>query len=329
MKLNVNDWLSKEEIKDLVQKSDWKASLEVLKTWGTIGLTFLIAGYFPNIFTILLAVLILGSQQLACAIIMHDGSHRAMFHSNQLNDFVANWLGGYPVFNDAERYRPYHLKHHTNTGTFKDPDISLVKGYPTTVGSFLRKVFRDIAGLTGLKIQAGIFLMNIGYLKYTTAGMFEKLNVKGKNLLYFIKNGFHHYWKPLLANLLMLGILWLCGAAWLYLLWLVALFTSFNFFIRIRSIAEHSMVPDQEDEISNTRTTNASWLEAFLFAPHFVNYHLEHHLLMTVPPYNLPKLHRIIKKKGFFDQGTLAQSYWDVIKMAASKNKEKMQPHVQ
>ena len=52
------------------------------------------------------------------------------------------------------------------------------------------------------------------------------------------------------------------------------------------------MMPDPADDLRNTRTTLARWWERLLIAPNRVNYHLEHHLLMTVPHYNLPRMHR-------------------------------------
>ena len=81
-------------------------------------------------------------------------------------------------------------------------------------------------------------------------------------------------------------------------------------------MAEHAMVEDTEDTLRNTRTTYANWFEKLLFAPHHVNYHVEHHLLMSVPPYNLPKMHRLLKERGFYKEGLLEQGYWDIVKMA-------------
>jgi len=52
------------------------------------------------------------------------------------------------------------------------------------------------------------------------------------------------------------------------------------------------MVPDPLDPLRNTRTDAARWWERLLVAPNRVNFHLEHHLLMTVPHHNLPRLHR-------------------------------------
>jgi len=252
---------------------------------------------------------------------MHDASHRALFRSTMLNDFAGNWMGGYPVFNDCHRYRPYHLKHHVNTGTSKDPDLSLTTGYPTTLKRFVRKMLRDILGATGLKAQIGTFLMNAGYIEYTGSGLIIKINQEGRSKFDIVKKAFYYYSGPLLANLILFVVLWVSGNAWLYLLWIGAMLTTYNFSLRIRSMAEHSMVEDSTDPMKNTRTTYANWLEQVLFAPHHVNYHNEHHLLMTVPPYNLPKMHKMIKAKGFYDNGLLESNYWTIIKMAIQGKK--------
>ncbi len=327
MQTNVNDYFSKEEILALTTRSNWRGAWEIAKTWGMIALTFALVARFPNPFTIILALFVLGGRQLACAIIMHDASHRALFKTKQLNDWVGNWLGAYPIFNDTQRYRPYHLKHHVNAGTHKDPDLSLTKGYPTTIKSFLRKLFRDLSGSTGVKSQIGVFYMNIGYIKYTAAGVIERLSQEGRGFGDKFRQGFHYYWRPILVNVLLWFVLWLSGAGWLYLLWVGSLLTTYNFSLRIRAIAEHSMVPDQSDPHQNTRTTYARWWEKILFAPHHVNYHAEHHMLMTVPPYHLPKMHRMLKERGFYEKGVLAQNYWDVIKLAVSRRPEVSHPH--
>src|SRR5260221_11291762 len=46
---------------------------------------------------------------------------------------------------------------------------------------------------------------------------------------------------------------------------------------RIRNIAEHAVVPDNDDPWRNTRTTLAGPLTRLVLAPYRVNYHLEHH----------------------------------------------------
>ena len=92
------------------------------------------------------------------------------------------------------------------------------------------------------------------------------------------------------VNALLWAGLALAGIWWAYpLLWLVPLLTWMMVITRIRNIAEHAVVPDSNDPLRNTRTTEANLLERTFIAPYFVNYHLEHHLLFYVPCYNLPQ----------------------------------------
>jgi fatty acid desaturase len=71
--------------------------------------------------------------------------------------------------------------------------------------------------------------------------------------------------------------------------------------------------------LRNTRTTLAAWWERLLVAPNRVNFHLEHHLLMTVPHHNLPALHQILRARGAIDAGCLAPNYAAVLRLAASR----------
>jgi fatty acid desaturase len=50
-----------------------------------------------------------------------------------------------------------------------------------------------------------------------------------------------------------------------------------------------------------------------------VNYHVEHHLLMYVPCYNLPAFHKLLLAKGFGPRMEIQPDYVTVLKMAASK----------
>lgn len=324
IEVDVYKYLSKEEIKGLLKKNNLRAAFEVFDTWFWIAFAFALAGLFPNVLTIIIALFILGGKQLACAIIMHDASHHALFETRKQNEFFGSWFGAYPIFHDLIRYRPYHLKHHVTTGTAADPDLPLTKGYPATKGSISRKFSRDLSGLTGLKANAGLTAMHLGFLQYHLGGMIIKIDQTGRTLVDIVKTAFKNLWGAVMANLILLGILWACGAPWLYLLWIGAYFTTYNFCLRVRSISEHSIVANSEDNRANSRTTYANFIERMLFAPHYVNYHAEHHLLMTVPPYNLPKMHRIIKERGYFETGLLEPNYLRVVKLAASGKKSRV-----
>lgn len=316
----LHQYITKDELKEIMQKSNWKAALEVANTWGWIAFAFALAGMYPNPLTIIIALFILGGKQLGCAIIMHDCSHDSMFTTRSLNNFFGNWFGAFPILHDLHKYRPYHVQHHMYTGLVEDPDVSLTKGYPTTAISMTRKFLRDLLGATGIKGVLGVLAMHMGILKYNLGGLVIRLSQKGRKLTEFIATSAKSLAGPVAANLILLGILWLTGHPWLYLLWVGAILTTYNFSLRVRSMAEHSMVDDLENPHKNTRTTYANFFERILFAPHHVNYHAEHHLCMGAPSYNLPKMHDILLERGFYKEGTLEFNYWDVVKRAVTSS---------
>ena len=309
-------YLTKEEIKTVMQKSDIKAWFEIFHTWAFIAFAFALVGFFPNPFTILISLFILGGKQLACAIILHDCSHDSMFTSSKVNQLVGNWFGAYPILHDIDKYRPYHIQHHINTGLNQDPDVSLTTGYPTTRLSMARKFMRDMFGPTGLKGNIAIIMMQMGILKYALNGKAEWVSLKQKSIFEVTATAIKNLAGPIASNLILFAILFAFGQPWLYLLWVGALLTTNNFSLRVRSMAEHSMVQDRTNPQQNTRTTYANFIERILFAPHHVNYHSEHHLCMGAPCYNLPAMHKILLQKGYYQNGTMELSYSSIIKRA-------------
>ena len=310
----LREYISNDELKTLMQKTDWKAFLEIADTWFWIAFAFALPALYPNVLTVIVSLFILGGKQLACAIIMHDCSHDSVFTSRKLNAFVGNWLGGYAVLNNLEQYRPYHREHHTYTGLENDPDLNLVKGYPTTKISMSRKFLRDLSGATGIKSNIAVIAMHLQILSYNLGGVVKRLFLPWtkERVITSIKN----LAGPLAFHLILLAILFAVGKPWLMLLWIGAQLTTYNFCLRVRSISEHSVVGEQTNPHKNSRTTYANFIERMLFAPHHVNYHAEHHLCMGIPPYNLPAMHKLLLERGFFKEGSLKPNYLEVVKMA-------------
>ena len=73
------------------------------------------------------------------------------------------------------------------------------------------------------------------------------------------------------------------------------------------------------DPLRNTRTTVARWWERLLVAPNCVNFHLEHHLAMTVPHYRLRRMHRLLRERGVLAEACVTRSYLAVLQRAASR----------
>jgi len=309
-------YLNQEERKALLRKSDFLALSSVTIHYAMIALAFAVAYIWPNPLTIILALWILGGQQLACAILMHDTSHYALFRSKRINDIIGQWLGAYPVFNNMRAYRGYHFKHHISNGLEDDPDLLLTRGYPTSRKSMLRKFFRDLSGQTGARALYGLILMHLGYLRYNLGGRIERVDQSARSWVIFWLAFRQNLLGPLLANLLLFLLFSLLASPWLYLLWIAAYLSTFQFCLRVRSMAEHSVVDDRENPYRNTRTTRANLLERLLFAPYNVNYHAEHHMLMGVPSYHLPRMHRLLRQRNYYERGVYAPGYLSVIQNA-------------
>ena len=298
------DALSRDEVRDLLELSDWRSWVSIVLDWGLVFAAMALVAAVPHVLTVLLALFVIGARQLGFAVLMHEAAHRTLFRSRALNDWVGNWLCAYPVWADLFPYRPYHLQHHAKNWTDHDPDLPLATKHPVTRASMLRKVWRDLSGQVGWKRVRAILRRDLK----ADDGMHTSRPESGwKNLRGVV-----------VTNAVLLGGLAALGHPELYLLWIGAWLTTYSLVTRIRSIAEHSMVPEPTDELRNTRTTIARWWERLLIAPNRVNYHLEHHLLMTVPHYNLPRMHQLLRDRGVLDSACVDVGYSGVLRRAAS-----------
>jgi fatty acid desaturase len=102
------------------------------------------------------------------------------------------------------------------------------------------------------------------------------------------------------------------------LLWLVPLATWYQLVTRVRDIAEHALASEDDDPLRNTRTVLAGFLARTFVAPYWVNYHLEHHLLVFVPCWKLREAHALLVAKGYRPRMEVSPSYAAVIRRATS-----------
>lgn len=287
------------------ERHDWKGLLLVAHAWVVIFGAMAFVAWWPNVLTWLIAAAVIGGRQLGLAILMHDGAHGLLLRDTTWNMRLSQWLCGWPIGADTLSYRRYHLKHHARTQQEDDPDLILSAPFPVTQKSFRRKLFRDITGQTAFAQRSAQIIAGLGTSKQTLAERFEHAKLK--------LGGFA------LANVTLLAILSAAGHWWLYpLLWVVPLMTTFQLFLRLRNIAEHAMVGDKDDPFRHARTTLAGPIARMFVAPYWVNYHVEHHLFMWVPCYNLPTLHRLLREGPHGDDLLVSQGYADVFRLVAS-----------
>lgn len=306
-------WLqhfSTEEVRDLRALSDLRGWATVLVNYGLIALAMAMVAWAPNPFTITLALFVIGARQLGLAVVMHESAHRTLFTNRALNDWAGNWLAAYPIYLSAEMYRAHHLEHHAKTWTEGDPDLPLATPFPVSKASMARKVARDLFGITGLKQLIGttVLVVRVCRGREVASGTLP-LRLQRRPAIRMVVG-------TLVTNLMLLGLLWALGHPLLYLLWAGAWLTTNKLVARIRAIAEHAVVPDPTEPMGQTRTVRAGWLARLFIAPNRVQYHLEHHLLMTVPHYNLPRFHRMLAERGLLEGACVADGYAQVLRQA-------------
>lgn len=319
MKTTANTWLSREEIRELMTPSDARGLLSVATTWGLIALSFAALLYVPiRPLAWVLAVVLIGGRQLALAILMHECAHGSLFRTRWMNEHLGKWLIAAPMWLQLADYRRHHLKHHAHTSLEGDPDLGLVTPFPTTRWSLARKFLRDLTGLAFLRRTVAVLLMDAGVLTYSASTGQQRV-VPRPPVSSMLKALLVHTGPMVVTNVALWGVLAALGHGWLYLGWVIANATTFSLFLRIRSIAEHAVTEASDDPLRHTRTTQAGLLARLTVAPHHVNYHLEHHLLPTVPHYRLKRLHALLWERGAGPQANTASGYLEVLKLASSQ----------
>lgn len=320
MKNTASQFLSNEQIRYLSQASNWAGIRGVGHQWLWIFAAFALVAVYPNVITVLVALIVIGTRQLGLAIAQHDGAHRSLARSTWLNTLLGQWFSAAPVAQNMQWYRIHHLRHHGHTGTERDPDQRLSSGFPVSKTSMRRKFLRDVSGLTGLKSLVGSLAMLAGLYRYdVSGGPLEKIN-RNEPLSSRLAIAFKGLAPFFVMNGLLFILLSVLSSGWLYLLWLGGMLFVYPWVLRVRSMAEHAMTPDYDDALNNSRTTYGKWWEKVLYAPLNVNYHLEHHMLSNVPYNRLPEMHKMLAEAGAFEiTSCIEQTYGDVIAKMTAK----------
>lgn len=289
--------LSPADIKRVTTRNNYRAALILTYDWLLITGAFMLAARFPSILSVLAATFVIGARQLALGIIVHETGHQSFFQHKSANELVGSWLSGYWIFSSQRNYMKGHIQHHRLAGTTQDPDLKNYQAYPVSKDSFKRKVFRDLSGQTGWRR-----LKSIG----RSIRNYRNLDVESQKA---VRGG-------LIVNLALLGLFIYLQVAWLMLIWIGAFATTHMLCTRLRQVAEHAAVPDlyDKDARQNTRTLKTDWWERLLIAPHQISFHMEHHLMPSVPMYHLPLLHRLLAEQGYFKNMTFTRGFIPLFK---------------
>ncbi len=318
--------------------SPWRGIGLVTHAWAIVALAAFGGAWAWEVHWLLglvvtpLALAIIGGRQLGLAILMHDAAHGLLHADRKLNNWLGQWPSGAVTGSDLQAYRAYHLTHHKFTQQPEDPDLSLSKPFPTSRDSLRRKAIRDLTGQTFFKQRSHQFAAAWRGVKAmlvresgdgsrdTSAGRAFNLqsrsgidapvaNVDGA------KTTARTVGRFVLVQLVVLAISLIAWGWMPFLLWIAALATTFQLFLRVRNIAEHACTTTgSDDPFTHARTTYANWIERATVAPYWVNFHSEHHLFMGVPCYNLPRAHALLGKGDYHSRMTIEPGYLSLLR---------------
>ncbi len=295
-------YFSPDEWADLSARSSWRGLWLVAHCWGVIALAMVVGVLWPV--TIPLGIVVVGARQLGLFILMHDAAHAHLHPTRRVNDWLATWL----CSGDIRQYRPYHLTHHRYVQQAEDPDLVLSAPFPITRRSLARKVVRDLTGQTFFKQRFGHIAKRV------------KTRAAGESALRIVGEELAKDRRFLIGNALGLAVFAVAGYWWVWVvLWLVPMATWLQLVSRVRNIAEHALIDqDQRDPLRQARTTRVGLIERIVVAPYWVNYHCEHHLFTNVPCWNLPRAHAVLARRGTLPSMELQSGYLSMLESATA-----------
>jgi fatty acid desaturase len=234
----------------------------------------------PAWYTFVLAFLLVSARHQALLNLEHEAIHGKLVAGRRGNALIGRWLCAAPVGSPFEASRARHLSHHRLLATDEDPDHDLHAGPGKRTRGGLFKHFAG--GLVGG--YAGMVLMGPPRKEGGPAAPGSRRRDAQSIAL---------------AQIALWGAFTLAFDWWVYpALWLAPLVTVTVLGHLIRSFVEHAITDDELPEHGNRLITiPAPFVERFMWAPYWMNYHAEHHLLPSVPAPRLKELHARLQKR--------------------------------
>jgi fatty acid desaturase len=290
--------LPKELVQQLTRRSAWRATFAVLEDFAVLAAAIALGlAYWPNPLVLVPAIIVIGTRQHALFIIAHDAAHYLLYERRWLNEVVGRTCAMVQGLSMCT-YRVIHRLHHNNLYGALDPDTALHGGYPRGRMYLIKKLAKDLSGITAWKTYA-YFLGGAPGLNTATNLAVRPLDDTSAKLR---SEARHDRNAVIFLHVMVLLLFAISGYLLQYLvLWVLPLVTVVQAILRLRAIAEHGATTDFSSPLTAARTNlGPAWLRWLIF-PHNVNYHVEHHLYASVPQYHLPRLHQEMTRRGVLE----------------------------
>lgn len=293
--------LSAQELAMLAKMEPSRVAFDFTVTLALILAIPIAYRYMPNPVTFVVCVLASLHVFNRLASLIHMSDHNALLPGPRANSILGSFAAFFMGYT-RHGHRAVHQEHHLHLNTPEDPDK--IWGVP-------EERTRDV------------FAKWISDLLFSSAA---------RRLLQYVQPRRRRQRMPAADPVLLRAVRairlqlpvfpvqlflvayyhWVIGWQYYILFYVLPILTLYPAIIRLRSVVEHSFeigyVPQSPDQCFVIRSTNANLFERLIIAPLNGEYHLEHHLLPTVPYYKLPAARKIIESKGV--QVPLADGYF-------------------
>ena len=271
--VNPRQILPADDLKRLNDRSNWKGMLQFISHLAVIGLSgYLWATQRPQWAIAVPALVIYGFSLATMFAAVHECAHRTAFASNWLNDGLG-WVAGVLSFYNCAFYRRYHKWHHRYTQIpGKDPELDDPK--PTTFLEYLWQVsglpwwWGKVKG--HWRVATGD-MADMPYMPETAYGVVMRAT-----------------WLQLGVYAIAIVVSLIAHQPWFWLYWVLPLAVG-QPLLRMILFAEHTGCAQEDNPLTNTRTTLTIWPIKLLMWN--MPFHAEHHLYPSIPFHWLPEAH--------------------------------------
>lgn len=265
-------------IRALSKRSDARGMMRAVVHLATIAATGTLVWFaLPHWYLLVPAMFLHGCTLVTNFAPMHECVHRTAFATPVLNE-IYGWVAGLLSFYNFTFYRYFHTWHHRYTqDPARDPELIEPKARN------MREYFREIVGYnwwiyrprTFSKMMTG----RMGDMPFIPADARRRIMISATAQV----------------GVYVLGLTAAALGYPYFLYWWLLPMLLAQPFLRFLLIAEHTGCTVDENGLTNTRTTLASFPIRLLMWN--MPYHAEHHLYPSIPFHQLPVAHRELKAK--------------------------------
>lgn len=276
----------KQEIDTLLVLDNWHGIVALLEDYFFIGISIFVT-YWISWYFYPLAILIIGARQRALATILHESAHGVLVKNKYLNFILGSFFSGYLILQTMTSYKESHIRYHH--GHFGDPEQD--SDYKFMVQE----------GLYNENITPKNFIIQNVYLPMILSKLPKYLHSLFLNRFWNTKCKENFIILFFLLAIILICIYYNWGKL-IIIFWLIPYFTTFQIIGWFIELCEHYPLMKNKCSLYMSRNRHSHWLEKFFTGIHHENYHLIHHLNMSIPFWNMPKAHKILLQDRQYEE---------------------------